>query len=258
MKQLLIAGDRQFVEAIAPLCQSHNYHVNIFHADDLDDQATLDKLVNDAATCDIFIESMNENPASKQWLIEGVEGNMPEDSIVLTNALCASTTETASWCNDPRRVVGFGLLPPIKPATPIEFTPALQTNAPSAAQARDFWQKIGFEVVRVGDTPGLVRARIVCMLINEAAQALDDKIASAEDIDTAMTLAGNLPRGVLAWADDIGLDVVLGTLNAMYDYWQDARYRPAPLLKKKVLAGHVGKRVGQGFFVDPLVAPNNT
>lgn len=252
-KHVIIAGEAPFVDLLQSACK--DYRVDVYYIADLDDQTTLNRLVNDSATCDIFIESLNESASSKLWLIEGVEINMKESGLLLSNALCASPTEIASWCDKPRRMVGFGLLPPTKIPSAIEFSPALQTDVQSAAQAREFWQRLGFEVIRTPDTPGLVRARLLCTLINEAADMLGHKIASAEDIDTAIRLSHNLPRGPLAWADEIGLDVVLGVLNGMYDFWNEDRYRPAPLLKQKVRAKHLGKKTGRGFFVDPLVIP---
>ncbi len=254
-KHVIIAGEEPYIEHLHKLATARGHRVDLYYIDDLDEQETLDKLVSDAATCDIFIESLNESTASKIWLIEGIEVNMKDDALVMTNALCASPTEIASWCADPRRVIGFGLIPPFKDDGPLEFVPALQTELKFATEAREFWQRLGYGVVRVPDTPGMVRARLVCTLINEAVFALNQKIASAEDIDTALKLSQGLPLGPLAWADELGLDVVLGTLTGMYDFWGEERYRPAPLLKQKVRAGHLGKKVGRGFFVDPLLSP---
>lgn len=254
-KHIIIAGEAPFVDDLYSLCLAKGYKTDVFHIDDLDQQENLDKLVNDAAQCDIFIESLNESTASKLWLIEGVEVNLKDNALLLTNALCTSATEVASWCTNPRRVVGFGLLPPITPPCPLEFVPPLQAAVQSATQARELFEKLGFEIVRAPDAPGMVRMRLLCTLINEAVFALDQKIASAEEIDIAMQLSCHLPRGPLAWADELGLDVVLGVLVGMYDFWGEERYRPAPLLKQKVQARHLGKKVGRGFFVDPLVVP---
>jgi 3-hydroxybutyryl-CoA dehydrogenase len=257
-KRVLLAGDAAFVNALQGLCQKGGHSVSAYYAQDLDQQAVLDKLVAEAATSDIFIESLNESASSKAWLVEGIEANLRPTSLLLTHPLSASTTEVASWCANPRRVVGFGFLPSVKtpPGPPIvEFVPALQTDVASAASAREFWERLGAEVVRVADGPCLVRARLLFALINEAVFALESKVASAEDIDTAYRLAQNLPRGPLAWADELGLEVVLGGLTALYDATSEERYRVAPLLRQKVRAGHLGRRVGQGFFLDPLIAP---
>lgn len=255
LKHVVLAGDMPFIDGLYKICTDRGHRVDSYYIDDLDEQSNLDRLVNDVAVCDVFIESLNESASSKLWLIEGVEVNLKPNAILLSNVLCASATEVASWCTYPNRVIGCGFLPPIKPDGTLEFAPALQSSVQAAAQAREFLQRLGYEVLRVPDTPGLVRARLLCTLVNEAAFVLDQKLASAEDIDTAIRLSQNLPRGPLAWADEIGLDVVLGTLTALYDFWGEERYRPAPLLKQKVRAGHLGKKLGRGFFVDPQIIP---
>jgi 3-hydroxybutyryl-CoA dehydrogenase len=257
-KQVLIAGEAPFVDLLAERCTAKNHQVYLFHIEELDEQGRLDDLVNLAAVCDVFIESLNESTASKLWLIEGIEANLRKNALVLSNTLCASPTEVASWCSHPQRLVGFGFVPPLGPHYPIEFAPALQSEVQMAVAAREFWQRMDFEVLRVADTPGLVRARLLAGLINEAVFSLDEKIASAEDIDTALKHLYKLPLGPLAWADMLGLDVVLGILMGLYDFWHDARYRPAPLLKQKVRAKHLGTKVGRGFFLDPLVNPPNS
>lgn len=105
-----------------------------------------------------------------------------------------------------------------------------------------------FEPVVVADSAGLVRARIVCCLINEAITALMEGVASAENIDLAMKLGTRYPYGPLEWADLIGLDTVLGVMEGLFLEWGDDRYRPAPLLRRMVAAGRFGKKSGVGFF----------
>jgi 3-hydroxybutyryl-CoA dehydrogenase len=100
----------------------------------------------------------------------------------------------------------------------------------------------------VPDGPGLVFPRILCMIINEAAFALMEGVASAEDIDTAMKLGTNYPLGPLEWADRIGLDQVLGVLEGLQAEYGEDRYRPAPLLRQLVRAGHLGLSTGRGFY----------
>lgn len=257
-KRVLIVGQPPLIGDIAALCHKAKFkEVSVFDVDDLDEQEILDEMVQAAVRCDVFIESLNDTPANKLWLIEGVEINLKDDALLLTHPLCVSATEVASWCTQPERVIGYGLLPPLdEDMRMVEFAPALQADHQRAAAAREMWTRLGFEAVRVPDAPGLVRARIVCNLINEASFALDQKIARAEDIDKALKHGAGYPRGPLAWADEIGLDVVLGTLIGLQNFYGDDRYRPSPLLKQKVWAGQLGKRVGRGFFDDPIVVPS--
>lgn len=246
--RVLIVGEVPIVDTLAGLCRARNHKVDLFVADELTDQETLDKMVRAATRCQIAVESLNESREGKQWLVEGVEANLPADAILLTNALAASATEVASWAENPGRVVGYGLLPPIAITGLVEFAPALQAEFEVAARARHFWEELGFGVVRVPDSPGLVRPRMICSLVNETVQAMVAHNLSVEAIDSAIQLGLNHPRGPLAWADEIGLDVVVGTLEALWRMWGDERYHPAPLLRQKVFAGHLGRKTGRGFY----------
>jgi 3-hydroxybutyryl-CoA dehydrogenase len=252
-KRVLLVGEPPFIDTLSTLCTTHGFKLTAYDSADLDDQDTLDQMVKDATKCDLFVESLNESTASKLWLIEGVEPYLRENIPILTHALCASATEVASWCELSERVVGYGLLPPIRVPGLVEFAPSLQADFQSVTLAKDFFEKLGFEIVRVPDAPSLVRARLVFSLINEAVLALDEKVASAEDIDKALKTATYYPRGLLEWADEIGLDVMMASLTAMRDFWGEERYHPASLLKQKVRAGHLGKKVGRGFFIEPVI-----
>jgi 3-hydroxybutyryl-CoA dehydrogenase len=246
--RVLIVGEVPFVDTLAGLCRAKNHKVDLFLSNDLEEQGMLDKMVRAATHCEICIESLNESQSGKMWLVEGVEANMPANALLLVSALAASATEAASWTEHANRVVGYGLLPPISVTGLVEFAAALQTDFEMAAGARRFWEELGFGVVRVPDTPGLVRPRVVCSIINEAVHTMQESGLSVEDLDTAMTQGMNHPRGPLSWADEIGLDVVVGTLEALLRHWGEERYRPAPLLRQKVYAGHLGKKTGRGFY----------
>ncbi|WP_162909185.1 3-hydroxyacyl-CoA dehydrogenase family protein [Aggregatilinea lenta] len=246
--RVLIVGEVPFVDTLAGLCRAKSHKVDLFLSQDLEAQGTLDAMVKAATRAQIAIESLNESQSAKMWLVEGIEANLPPESPMLVSALAASATEIASWAEYPSRVVGYGLLPPVATAGLVEFAPALQTDFETATLARRFWEELGFEAVRVPDTSGLVRARIVCNLINEAVFTLAASGNSVEDIDTAMRLGMNFPRGPLSWADEIGLDVVAGVLDGLLRTYGDERYRPAPLLRQKIFAGQVGKKAGKGFY----------
>ncbi len=250
-KRVLIVGEPPFSDILNDLCNTAKFKTTCYQLGELDDQDNLDQMVKDATRADFFVETLNESAASKLWLIEGVEPNLRENVPILTHALSASATEVASWCELPERVVGFGLLPPVHVPALVEFAPSMQADFMSVSLAKDFLEKLGLEIVRVPDAPGLVRARVVFSMINEAVLALDEKITTAEEIDKAMKAAVSYPRGPLEWADEIGLDVVMATLMAMRDFWGEERYHPAPLLKQKVRAGQLGRKSGRGFFIDP-------
>jgi 3-hydroxybutyryl-CoA dehydrogenase len=144
--------------------------------------------------------------------------------------------------------VGFHALAPFEEAALVELTRSDSSSPLAAARAERFFETLGKHVAWVGDAPGLVLGRIVCQVINECAFALGEGVGGAHDIDKGMTLGLSYPRGPLAWADTIGLDHVLGVLDALCAEYREDRYRAAPALRRLVHAGRLGRAVGAGFF----------
>jgi len=147
--------------------------------------------------------------------------------------------------------VGFHVLPPLSEAKVVELTRGPETAASAVAAVQRLFSSMGKHTVWVGDAPGLVLGRIVCQIINEAAFALGEGVASATDIDAGMTLGLNHPRGPLAWADAIGIDHVLNVLAGLQHEYQEERYRTAPALRRLGLDGRLGRHVGAGFHDYP-------
>jgi 3-hydroxybutyryl-CoA dehydrogenase len=144
--------------------------------------------------------------------------------------------------------VGFHVLPPLHPGTLVELTRGADSLALGAIAAERFFASLGCPVAWVGDAPGLVLGRIVSQLVNEAAFAIGEGVGSAADVDAGVLHGLNYPRGILAWADEIGLDHVLTVLDALADEYREERYRAAPLLRRLVLGGCIGRVTGEGFF----------
>jgi 3-hydroxybutyryl-CoA dehydrogenase len=144
--------------------------------------------------------------------------------------------------------VGFHVLPPLSESRLVELTRSLHTTRATAERVEAFFRSLGKHVEWVADAPGLVLGRIVCQLVNEACFALSEGVGSAPDVDAALRLGFNYPRGPLEWADTIELDQVLATLDALYDELHEERYRAAPLLRRMVAEGRIGRSVGEGFF----------
>jgi 3-hydroxybutyryl-CoA dehydrogenase len=144
--------------------------------------------------------------------------------------------------------VGFHALPPLAESTLVELTRSSDTTPAAAGRAESFFRSLGKHVEWVGDAPGLVLGRIVCQLVNEACFALSEGVGSAEDVDAALRLGFNYPRGPLEWADVIELDHVLTTLDALFDELHEERYRASPLLRRMAAEGRLGRSVGEGFF----------
>ena len=144
--------------------------------------------------------------------------------------------------------VGFHALPPLEQATLVELTGGPDSASSAGAAAQRFFATLGKHTAWVGDAPGLVLGRIVCQVVNEAAFAIAEGVGSAEDVDAGMVHGLNYPRGILAWADEIGLDHVLAVLDGLYEERREERYRAAPLLRSLVMSGRVGRQTGEGFF----------
>ncbi len=237
--RVLIAGDPTFVEEIGRLCERAG-HVWI-PADGIRTDGR-----GPSGPVDVVID-VHHAPDAKARFLADLAQHAP-NALILASALSVSATQAGAWAGTPARVVGFGLVPPLEETGLVELAAGLATSAAALEQAEAFWQSLGYEPVRVADGPGLVRARILCCIINEAASALLEQIASPQDIDTAMRLGTNYPRGPLEWADRIGVDTVLHVMEGLFREWGEDRYRPSPLLRRMVLAGHLGRRVGQGFY----------
>ena len=130
----------------------------------------------------------------------------------------------------------------------LELIRGLQTSDDTHAKAAEFAKRIGKVAVTAKNSPGFAVNRILCPMINEAIFALPEGIATAEDLDAGMKLGCNHPIGPLALADMIGLDTMLSVMEVFYEGFNDPKYRPAPLLKEMVAAGHLGRKTGQGFY----------
>jgi len=144
--------------------------------------------------------------------------------------------------------VGFHALPPFEETGLVELTRGPDSAQSAASAAERFFATLGKHTVWVGDAPGLVLGRIVCQVINEAAFALAEGVGSADDVDAGMVHGLNYPRGILRWADEIGLDHVLSVVDGLYEERREERYRAAPLLRSLAMSGRLGRLTGEGFF----------
>ncbi|MFZ0087883.1 MAG: 3-hydroxyacyl-CoA dehydrogenase NAD-binding domain-containing protein [Solirubrobacteraceae bacterium] len=162
-------------------------------------------------------------------------------------AICCNAGSLATL--DPGgSAVGFHALPPFEPSQLVELTQGPESATSAAQAAERFFATLGKHTEWVGDAPGLVLGRIVCQVVNEAAFALGEGVGSAEDIDIGMIHGLGYPRGILAWADEIGLDYVIGELEALSVEHGEDRYRIAPALRRLGLSGRLGRATGEGFF----------
>jgi 3-hydroxybutyryl-CoA dehydrogenase len=246
--KVVVAGEMPFVKEIGQLCTQVGHNTVLYLVEDFHSAVQSGWAMPDAANADVAIELHNESAAAKEELLVSLAAAIPADALLLTSALATSVTQAAAWIPNPERVVGFSVVPPLKQVGVVELAAGLLTLETAVAKATEFVQELGQKPVLVADGPGLVRARIICCLINEAASALMEGVASTVDIDQAMKLGTNYPYGPLEWADYIGLDTVLGVLNGLFSEWGEDRYRPSPLLRRMVAAHRLGRKTGQGFY----------
>jgi 3-hydroxybutyryl-CoA dehydrogenase len=189
-----------------------------------------------------------DGPVPSLILEMGLDGEEPEAPLQGgPRAVCCAAGSLAAL--DPGgAAVGFHTLPPLDASALVELTRGPDTAASAATAAERFFATLGKRTEWVGDAPGLVLGRIVCQVVNEAAFALGEGVGSVQDIDAGMVHGLNYPRGILAWADEIGLDHVLSVLDALYLERGEERYRAAPLLRRLGWSGRLGRATGEGFF----------
>jgi 3-hydroxybutyryl-CoA dehydrogenase len=197
---------------------------------------------------DVIIEAATEDYDLKARIFKQVDARVSADSIVASNTSSVSITKLASSISHPERVVGLHFFNPVPVMSLVEIVRGLETGDATHDAAMALAGQLGKSPITVKSAPGFVVNRILLPMINEAFFVLAEGYASAEDIDKGMKLGCNHPIGPLALADMIGLDTMLSVMEVFYEGFNDPKYRPAPLLKEMVAAGHLGRKTGQGFY----------
>ncbi|MET0682763.1 MAG: 3-hydroxybutyryl-CoA dehydrogenase [Casimicrobiaceae bacterium] len=198
-------------------------------------------------SCDLVIEAATENEDLKVKILRQIDALARPDAILATNTSSISITKLAAATSRPGKFIGMHFFNPVPMMTLVELIRGHLTEDATVAAAVALASALGKTPIVVKNSPGFVVNRILCPMINEAVLALQEGLASAEDIDNGMKLGCSHPIGPLALADMIGLDVMLAVMEVFYRDFNDPKYRPALLLKEMVAAGQLGRKSGRGF-----------
>ena len=201
-----------------------------------------------AAPAEIVVEAASENPAVKFSLFEQLDRIAAPRAILASNTSSISITEIAARTRRPEQVIGMHFMNPVPVMQLVEVIRGHATSDATTATVMESARALGKTPVEVNDYPGFVSNRVLMPMINEAIFCVMEGVATPESIDTVMKLGMAHPIGPLALADFIGLDVCLAILEVLQKGLGDDKYRAAPLLRKMVAAGHLGRKSGRGFY----------
>jgi 3-hydroxybutyryl-CoA dehydrogenase len=202
----------------------------------------------DFAFCDLVIEAAIENMELKKKIFAELDGILGPEAIVGSNTSSLCITEMASVTKRGDKVLGIHFFNPVPIMPLLELVRTILTSDETLAIAREFGQSVGKTTVVAKDTPGFIVNRLLIPYLLDAVRIYEDGLATREDIDTAIKLGLNHPMGPLALLDLVGLDTTLFIADAMFEEFKDPRYAAPPLLRRLVLAGHLGRKSGKGFY----------
>jgi len=204
--------------------------------------------VDRLATADYVVEAIVENAETKRGLFTSLDAITKPEVILASNTSSISITLLGAATKRPDKVLGMHFMNPVPLMTLVEMIRGQATSDATMRMASELCTALGKTPVEAADYPGFIANRILMPMINEAIFAVMEGVGTPEAIDAVMKLGMNHPMGPLTLADFIGLDVCLAILNVLHDGIGDPKYRPCPLLRRMVAAGHLGRKSGQGFY----------
>ena len=205
--------------------------------------------LNAAAEADLVIEAATENVDLKLKIFKQLDELCKPATVLASNTSSISITKIAAATNRAEQVIGMHFMNPVPVMKLVEVINGYSTSKETTQRVMEMSQALGKVPVKVNDYPGFVANRILLPMLNEAFYALFEGVAGVEEIDTVMKLGMAHPMGPLQLADFIGLDVCLSILRVLHDGLGNPKYAPCPLLVNMVMAGKLGRKSGEGFYV---------
>ncbi len=204
--------------------------------------------LHDLKDCDLIIESVIEDLAVKRELFTELDLLVKDDAILATNTSTLSVVDLAVVTERPERVCGVHFFNPAPMMSLVEVIRPLTAADDTVEEVTAFAAACGKDAVEVKDRAGFIVNALLFPYLNNAVRMLEKQTADRDDIDTAMKGGCNFPMGPLALLDLVGLDTSLSILDALYEEYRDPNYAAAPVLRRMVSAGHLGRKSGQGFY----------
>lgn len=201
-----------------------------------------------AKPVDLVIEAIAEDLSLKKELFQKLDSICDAKAVFCSNTSSLPITSIAAATKRSKQFLGMHFFSPAHIMKLVELIPGIDTDPAVTKRIQEFGQELGKTIISSKDLPGFITTRLGMVLVNEAAFALMEGLSSAQEIDTGMVLGYNHPMGPLALADFVGLDICLHILETLHHGFGDPKYRPCPLLRQLVAAGHLGKKSGQGFY----------
>ena len=202
----------------------------------------------DLKECDLVIEAIVENVDAKKQAYAQVEANVRPDCLIASNTSSLCVTELAAGTKRPDKVGGLHFFNPVPLMKLVEVIRALTTSQETYQALFDFAKAVGKEPITAPDKGGFIVNRLLVPYLLDAIRCFEEGLGTAEDIDKGMKLGCGHPMGPLTLLDFVGLDTTYFIANIMFEEFRETRFAPPPLLKRMVLAGHLGKKSGKGFY----------
>lgn len=217
-------------------------------AEDIIKRISLHTDWEDLSDVDFVIEAVAEKMEIKRKIFKKLDEICDDNVVLTTNTSGLSISEIASATKRPEKVAGMHFFNPVPRMKLVEVVKGAKTSEMTLQIIENLAEELGKETIMVEESPLFVVNRILVPMINEAIFLAEKEITEPENIDKAMKLGANHPIGPLALADFIGLDILLDIMETLFQETKDSKFRPCPLLKKKVRAGELGRKTGEGFY----------